>query len=142
MKKSTLDNVKFFNLKTIVEEDGNLVPIESNIDVPFSIKRVFYVYGVKDQKNRGEHSHRKTEQILICLNGKLEVLCDDGVNKKKYLLESPQQALYIPSMIWDEQNYLTANTVMLVLCNNHYNINDYIDSYDDFLKTKNIKNEK
>ena len=142
MKKSTLDNVKFFNLKTIVEEDGNLVPIESNIDVPFSIKRVFYVYGVKDQKNRGEHSHRKTEQIIICLNGKLEVLCDDGVNKKKYLLESPQQALYIPSMIWDEQNYLTNDTVMLVLCNNHYNINDYIDSYDDFLKTKNIKNEK
>lgn len=142
MKKSTLDNVKFFNLKTIVEEDGNLVPIESNIDVPFSIKRVFYVYGVKDQKNRGEHSHRKTEQIIICLNGKLEVLCDDGVNKKKYLLESPQQALYIPSMIWDEQNYLTNDTVMLVLCNNHYNINDYVDSYDDFLKTKNIKNEK
>ncbi len=139
MKKSTLDNVKFFNLKTIVEEDGNLVPIESNIDVPFSIKRVFYVYGVKDQKNRGEHSHRKTEQIIICLNGKLEVLCDDGVNKKKYLLESPQQALYIPSMIWDEQNYLTNDTVMLVLCNNHYNINDYVDSYDDFLKTKNIK---
>ena len=142
MKKSTLDNVKFFNLKTIVEEDGNLVPIESNIDVPFSIKRVFYVYGAKDQKNRGEHSHRKTEQIIICLNGKLEVLCDDGVNKKKYLLESPQQALYIPSMIWDEQNYLTNDTVMLVLCNNHYNINDYVDSYDDFLKTKNIKNEK
>ena len=142
MKKSTLDNVKFFNLKTIVEEDGNLVPIESNIDVPFSIKRVFYVYGVKDQKNRGEHSHRKTEQIIICLNGKLEVLCDDGVNKKKYLLESPQQALYIPSMIWDEQNYLTNDTVMLVLCNNHYNINDYVDRYDDFLKTKNIKNEK
>ena len=139
MKKSTLDNVKFFNLKTIVEEDGNLVPIESNIDVPFSIKRVFYVYGVKDRKNRGEHSHRKTEQIIICLNGKLEVLCDDGVNKKKYLLESPQQALYIPSMIWDEQNYLTNDTVMLVLCNNHYNINDYVDSYDDFLKTKNIK---
>ena len=73
MKKRTLDNVKFFNLKTIVEEDGNLVPIESNIDVPFSIKRVFYVYGVKDQKNRGEHSHRKTEQILICLNGNVEI---------------------------------------------------------------------
>ena len=136
MKKSTLDNVKFFNLKTIVEPDGNLVPVESNIDIPFSIKRVFYVYGVRDQNNRGEHSHHKTEQIIICLNGKLEVLCDDGVNKKKYLLESPQQALYIPAMIWDEQNYLTDDTVMLVLCNNHYNINDYIESYDDFLKIR------
>ena len=136
MKKNTLDSVKFFNLKTIVEPDGNLVPVESNIDIPFSIKRVFYVYGVRDQNNRGEHSHHKTEQIIICINGKLEVLCDDGVNKKKYLLESPQQALYIPAMIWDEQNYLTDDTVMLVLCNNHYNINDYIDSYDDFLKIR------
>ena len=66
----------------------------------------------------------KTEQIIICLNGKLEVLCDDGVNKKKYLLESPQQALYIPPMIWDEQSYLSDNTVMLVLCNTNYDIND------------------
>ena len=138
MKKNTLDSVKFFNLKTIVEPDGNLVPVESNIDIPFSIKRVFYVYGVRDQNNRGEHSHHKTEQIIICLNGKLEVLCDDGVNKKKYLLESPQQALYIPAMIWDEQNYLTDDTVMLVLCNNHYNINDYIESYDDFLKMRGL----
>ena len=136
MKKNTLDNVKFFNLKTIVEPDGNLVPVESNIDIPFSIKRVFYVYGVRDQNNRGEHAHHKTEQILVCLSGKLEVLCDDGVNKKKYLLESPQQALYIPAMIWDDQNYLTDDTVMLVLCNNHYNINDYIDNYDDFLKIR------
>ena len=136
MKKNTLDSVKFFNLKTIVEPDGNLVPVESNIDIPFSIKRVFYVYGVRDQNNRGEHAHHKTEQILVCLSGKLEVLCDDGVNKKKYLLESPQQALYIPAMIWDDQNYLTDDTVMLVLCNNHYNINDYIDNYDDFLKIR------
>ena len=136
MKKNTLDSVKFFNLKTIVEPDGNLVPVESNIDFPFSIKRVFYVYGVRDQNNRGEHAHHKTEQILVCLSGKLEVLCDDGVNKKKYLLESPQQALYIPAMIWDDQNYLTDDTVMLVLCNNHYNINDYIDNYDDFLKIR------
>ena len=132
----TLEDVKFFNLKTIVDIDGNLVPIESGIDISFEIKRVFYVYGVKDQNNRGKHSHYKTEQILICLNGKLEVLCDDGNNKKKYLLESPQQALYIPPMIWDEQNYLSDDTVMLALCNTTYDINDYIESYDDFKLSK------
>ena len=136
----TVEDVRFFNLKTIVDIDGNLVPIESGIDTTFEIKRVFYVYGVKDQNNRGKHSHYTTEQILICLNGKLEVLCDDGNNKKKYLLESPQQALYIPSMIWDEQIYLSDDTVMLALCNTTYNTDDYIENYDEFLKIKeNIK---
>ena len=133
----TVEDVRFFNLKTIVDIDGNLVPIESGIDTTFEIKRVFYVYGVKDQNNRGKHSHYTTEQILICLNGKLEVLCDDGSNKKKYLLESPQQALYIPSMIWDEQIYLSDDTVMLALCNTTYNTDDYIENYDEFLKIKN-----
>ena len=65
MKKYTLDDVKFFNLRTMVEPDGNLVPIESEVDIPFIIKRVFYVYGVKDQNDRGKHSHHKTKQILI-----------------------------------------------------------------------------
>ena len=132
----TLGDVKFFNLKTMVDTDGNLVPIESEIDVPFEIKRVFYVYGVRDQNDRGKHSHYKTEQVLICLNGKLEVSCDDGNNKKKYLLESPQQALYIPPMIWDENNYLSDDTVMLALCNTTYDINDYIESYDEFKELK------
>ena len=141
MKKITIENVNFFNLKTMVEPDGNLVPIESNIDVPFSIERVFYVYGGKDQNDRGKHSHYKTEQVLICLNGKLEVLCDDGDCKKKYLLESPQQALYIPPMIWDEQSYLSDNTVMLVLCNTNYDINDYIENYDEFKKLRKEYNE-
>ena len=137
MKKYTLDDVKFFNLRTMVEPDGNLVPIESGVNIPFIIKRVFYVYGVKDQNDRGKHSHHKTEQVLICLNGKIEVLCDDGDKKQKYLLESPQQALYIPPMIWDEQNYLTEDSVLLVLCNTNYDINDYIENYDEFKRLKN-----
>ena len=102
-KQITLEDVKFFNTRTMVEPDGNLVPIESNHDIPFPIKRVFYVYGVKNQDDRGKHSHYKTKQVLICVHGKVEVLVNDGLKEKKYLLESPQQALYIPEMIWDEQ---------------------------------------
>lgn len=132
----TLEDVKFFNLKTIVDIDGNLVPIESGIDISFEIKRVFYVYGVKDQNNRGKHSHYKTKQVLICLNGKIEVLCDDGDKKQKYLLESPQQALYIPSMIWDEQTYLTEDSVLLVLANTKYDKNDYIIDLKKFKELK------
>jgi dTDP-4-dehydrorhamnose 3,5-epimerase-like enzyme len=120
----------------MVEPDGNLVPIESNYDVPFHIKRIFYVYGVKNQDDRGKHAHYKTKQVLICLNGKVEVLVNDGVKEKKYLLESPQQALYIPEMIWDEQIYLSEDTVLLVLSNMKYEPNDYINDFNTF---KNLK---
>ena len=65
----TLDNVKLFELDTFVDLEGSLVPIESNSTMPFEVKRVFYIYGVHDQKDRGEHSHHTTEQVLICLNG-------------------------------------------------------------------------
>jgi hypothetical protein len=135
-KQITIEDVRFFNTRTIVEPDGNLVPIESNYDVPFSIKRIFYVYGVKDQNDRGKHAHYKTKQVLICLNGKIEVLVHDGKRKQKYLLESPQQALYIPEMIWDEQVYLTEDTVLLVLSDIKYLPEDYIHDFEEFKKMK------
>lgn len=132
----TIDDVKFFNLKTVVASDGNLVPIESNKDIPFEIKRVFYVYGVKNQDDRGKHSHYKTKQILICLSGKVEVMVHDGKRENRYLLESPQQALYIPEMIWDEQKYLTEDSVLLVLSNVEYIPDDYIHDFEQFKKLK------
>jgi dTDP-4-dehydrorhamnose 3,5-epimerase-like enzyme len=132
----TIDDVKFFNIKTFVAPDGNLVPIESNKDIPFEIERVFYVYGVKNQDDRGKHSHYKTKQILMCLNGKVEVMVHDGKNENRYLLESPQQALYIPEMIWDEQKYLTEDSVLLVLSNMEYTPEDYIHDFEEFKKMK------
>ena len=139
-KQITLEDVKFFNTRTMVEPDGNLVPIESNYDIPFPINRVFYVYGVKNQDDRGKHSHYKTKQVLICVHGKVEVLVNDGLKEKKYLLESPQQALYIPEMIWDEQIYLSEDTVLLVLSNMKYNPKDYIHDFETFKKIKQNEN--
>ena len=139
-KQITLEDVKFFNTRTMVEPDGNLVPIESNHDIPFPIKRVFYVYGVKNQDDRGKHSHYKTKQVLICVHGKVEVLVNDGLKEKKYLLESPQQALYIPEMIWDEQIYLSEDTVLLVLSNMKYDPKDYIHDFETFKKIKQNEN--
>ena len=139
MKKTTLDDVLFYNMRTVIEDDGNLVPIESNHDIPFDIKRVFYVYGVKDQDDRGKHSHYKTKQVLICLSGKIDVIVDDGTHRKKYRLSKPNQALYIPEMIWDEQVYESEESVLLVLANTYYETKDYVENYDDFLKTKDNK---
>lgn len=131
-----IDDVKFLDIKTIVDDNGNLVPIESGQDIPFDIERVFYVYGVRDDEKRGNHAHHKTKQILICLHGKVEVIVKDGFKERRYLLESPQQALYIPEMIWDEQVYRSEETALLVLSNTHYTPSDYIHDFDEFKSMK------
>ena len=133
----TLDDVKLFNLRNFIEPDGNLVPIESKHDIPFDMKRIFYVYGVDNQDDRGKHSHYKTKQVLICLNGEVKVVCDDGKNRQSYTLSKPNQALYIPEMIWDEQIYMSRDSVLLVLANTPYDELDYIQYYEQFVKLKN-----
>jgi len=135
---TSLSDVKLFSLKTFIEPDGNLVPIE-NSDIPFNIKRMFYVFGVKDQNDRGRHSHHTTKQVLICLQGEVKVNCDDGRNRKQWILDDPTQALYIPEMIWDEQIYNSEDSILLVLANTKYNIKDYIEDYENF---KEIKDEE
>jgi len=133
----TINDVKLLNLRTFIEPDGNLVPVESKHDIPFDIKRIFYVYGVQNQDDRGKHAHHKTKQVLICLSGEVEVICDDGVHRKKYKLTKPHQAIYIPEMIWDEQRYMSEDSVLLVLSNTYYDESDYIEDYDEFKKLKN-----
>jgi dTDP-4-dehydrorhamnose 3,5-epimerase-like enzyme len=133
---TTISDVKFFRFRKFEEEDGNLIPIESGFDVPFKVERLFYVFGVNNQNERGKHSHYTTKQVLICLGGEIEVLVDDGTNKKTYILDNKEYGLYIPEMIWDEQIYKTNDSVLLVLCNTNYDIKDYIEDYDEF---KNMK---
>ena len=132
----TLEDIKLINLSTHVEPDGNLVPIEFNKDIPFKVRRVFYVYGVHDQLDRGQHSHYNTKQVLICLNGEVEVICDDGCERKTWILNDPSNALYIPELIWDEQIYKSNDTVLLVLASTNYEVNDYIEDYDEFKELK------
>ena len=133
---NTIENVKLINLKTFIDSEGSLVPIESGLSIPFKIKRVFYVFEVHDQKDRGEHSHYKTEQVLICLSGKVKVLCDDGKDRKEWILDKPNEALYIPNLIWDEQTYIVPGSVLLVLANTGYDKSDYITDYNEFKKLK------
>jgi len=98
---TSLRDVKLYTLKTIVEPDGNLVALESNRDIPFLIKRIFYVYGVHNQNDRGEHSHYKTKQVLVPINGSVDILCDDGNERVTYHLNKKNQALYIQEQLLD-----------------------------------------
>tara|TARA_A100000172_G_C3034828_1_gene108101 strand:+ start:240 stop:671 length:432 start_codon:yes stop_codon:yes gene_type:complete len=138
-KQITVEDVQFYNMKTVVDENGNLTPIESNEALPFSIERVFYVYGVRSEELRGCHAHHNTQQLLICLNGKIQVICKDGEKERQFLLESPQQALYIPNMIWDEQLYRSEDSVLLSVCSTKYNSTDYIHCFEEFKELKGIK---
>ena len=134
---TTLDDVKKFTLKTFTEPDGKLIPIELDKDIPFEVKRMFYVYDVHAQNDRGKHSHHKTKQILIAVNGGVTVICDDGKKRRNYILNEPNKALYIPEMIWDEQVYHNESSVLLVLSNTYYDTSDYIEDYDEFKRLKN-----
>ena len=134
---TTIDDVKRFNLKFFDESDGRLAPVEFDKDVPFEVKRMFYVFGVHNQNDRGKHSHHKTKQLLISVNGSVTVVCDDGFERKEWVLDEPYKALYIPEMIWDEQIYIDHNAVLLVLANTAYEPSDYIEDYEEFKRLKN-----
>jgi len=117
-------------------KDGALLPFELDSDLPFVPKRMFYVFDTPKDSIRGKHAHHTTEQILICLSGRIDVHCRDGKSKRIYSLESPTQGLYIPSMIWDECVYTLQNSVLLVLSSTSYDPKDYITDYQQFLELK------
>ena len=134
---TTINDVKRFNLKFFDESDGRLTPVEFHKDVPFRVKRMFYVFGVHNQNDRGKHSHYETRQLLISINGAIDVKCDDGIGGvRTWKLSKPWNALYIPEMIWDEQIYTSNDSVLLVLANTLYNTSDYIEDYEEFRRLK------
>ena len=113
---------------------GQLIAIESNKDIPFEIKRVFYIYGTKKNVARAHHAHYSTKQYLICVNGSCSVTLDDGYNKQTYYLNHPSVGLLKNEMVWVEMNHFSYDCVLIVLANNFYLKDDYITDYNDFLR--------
>jgi dTDP-4-dehydrorhamnose 3,5-epimerase-like enzyme len=133
----TVEQVNVLTLSSFQDEVGALVPINLASQVPFNVKRIFYVYNVPTASSiRGEHAHYKTKQLLICLNGSVKVTCKDGKNQRVFHLQNPSQALYIPEMIWDEQEYTTKDSVLLVFSSTRYNRDDYIENWEQYLLEK------
>lgn len=111
---------------------GNLTFVESNKQVPFSIARVFYLYDVPTEADRGAHAHRTLHQFLICLAGSFDVDLDDGIEKRKVHLNRPWKGLHVPPMIWAAEVNFDPGTVCLVLASAPYDESDYIRDYDAF----------
>ena len=111
------------SLKTFTDSRGNLTVIEKII--PFDIKRIYYIYGVDDSK-RGGHRHKKAVQAAVCLRGRCEVYCDDGVNQKTFRLDSPDKCLLLMPQDWHEMLNFSEDAILMVLASEYFDENDYI----------------
>lgn len=116
------------------DERGQLVSLEEHKDIPFKIKRVYFMYDTLPGVRRGFHAHKKLEQILICIHGTCKILLDNGKEKKVVPLEKPYEGLYVSNNMWREMFDFSEDAVLLVLASELYDESDYIRDYDEFLK--------
>lgn len=116
------------------DERGMLVALEEYKDIPFEVKRVYYMYDTKGDVHRGFHAHKCLEQILVCICGSCKVLLDNGEEKKVISLEKPYEGLYVANDMWREMYDFSPDAVLLVLASDYYNEQDYIRDYDEFKK--------
>lgn len=115
------------------DERGQLVALEEFKDIPFEIKRVYYMYDTGEDIRRGYHAHRNLEQILICIHGSCKVLLDNGKERKKVYLEKPYEGLYVSNDMWREMYDFSPDAVLLVLASDYYMEEDYIRDYQQFI---------
>ena len=116
------------------DDRGMLVALEEFKDIPFEIKRVYYMYDTKEGVHRGFHAHKNLQQILICIHGSCKVLLDYGSEKKIVSLEKPYEGLYVSNNMWREMYDFSPDAVLMVLASEIYKEEDYIREYDSFLK--------
>lgn len=115
------------------DERGQLVALEEGADIPFAIKRVYYMYDTTLGVVRGSHAHKNLQQILICIHGSCKIRLDNGTEKKIVPLERPYEGLYVANDMWREMYDFSPDAVLMVLASEPYDESDYIRNYDDFL---------
>ncbi len=135
------EHYKIIELPEMGDERGNLVIIEGNRDIPFEIKRVFYMYGTDSKMVRGSHANRKSEFVLINVAGSTKIKIDDGFSTAIVELNKPRMGIYIPAMLWKDMFDFSDDSVLLVLSNEHYDDSEYIRNYDEYKKIISEKNE-
>ncbi len=121
-------------LKSFEDHRGSLLPLEFE-NLPFEPKRIFIVNNVPLNDIRGNHSHYETKQLLICINGTVDVILHDGFSETIYSLTKNQQIL-IPELVWDSQKFTSENSEIIVLCSTNFNLDDYIFDFEKFKKIK------
>lgn len=123
------------------DERGNLVVIEGNQDIPFQIKRIFYMYGSDPDVIRGQHANRHSSFVLVNVSGTSKVRITDGKEEIIVVLDKPRMGVYIPPMYWKDMYDFSSDSVLLVLSDEHYDGTEYIRDYSEYLKEVGIVNE-
>ena len=129
------DKVKIIDLPKIEDPRGNLTFIEENNHIPFSIKRIFWIYDVPGGEVRGGHAYKKNKEFIIALSGSFDVVISNGSNRKKISLNRSYYGLYVPAMLWRHLENFSTNSLCLILASEKYNEKDYIRNIDEYKKS-------
>lgn len=137
------EQYKLIEFVDLGDERGNLVVIEGEgIDIPFDIKRVFYIYGSDSSVVRGQHANRETEFLLVNVSGTSKVKVDNGKESEIIELNKPRMGLYLSAMLWKDMYDFSEDSVLLVLANTHYDAQEYIRDYDEYISIVKGNEEK
>lgn len=133
---ATVKDVKIIELPKFLDARGNLSFAEQNNQIPFEIKRTYWIYDVPGGEARGGHAFRENQEFVIALSGAFDVVVDDGSEKKTFTLNRSYYGLFVPAGLWREMENFSTNSLALEFGSEHYNEDDYIREYGDFLKLK------
>lgn len=132
MKTASVFDCSIVMLPRIKNRAGNITPVHNSKDLPFDVKRVFYLYDIPGGESRGAHAHKQCHQFLIAASGSFEVLLDDGRTQRLMQLNRPYQGLHIPPMIWASEINFSSGSICLVLASHLFDAADYIRDYEVF----------
>jgi hypothetical protein len=136
MKNSRVNDCKIIQLSKIHNRAGNITIIENNLDIPFEVKRIYYLYDIPSNETRGGHAHKELFQLVIGASGSFNINLNDGINDKTVFLNRPDFGLLIVPGIWRDLSDFSSGSVCLVFASEIYSENDYIRDYDEFLTLK------
>ncbi|MEZ9999884.1 FdtA/QdtA family cupin domain-containing protein [Vibrio lentus] len=125
--------INIIELKLLGDERGNLVALEEGEDIPFRIKRSYYIFNTKEGIARGFHAHKELQQVAVCVSGSCQMIMDDGSKRASIKLNSPTKGIFIDKMQWHEMHDFTKDCILLVLASDKYQESDYIRNYEEFL---------
>ena len=127
------DLIKLIDFPLHGDDRGALIALESKKNIPFEIKRVYYIFNTQTGVSRGFHAHKKLQQMAICLKGSCRFIMDNGLTKENVILDSPNQGIFIDAMEWHEMHDFSDDCILIVLASDIYNEVDYLRNYNDFL---------
>lgn len=127
-------NCKLINLKYFDDKNSTLIAIEKQVNCPFEVKRIFYIFDIPKNTIRGEHANLNSEFFFIALKGECKIKIDNGKEQKNFILNNPKQGLYMDKMLWKQMYDFSKDCILLVLSNTLYDTNEYIRDYNEFLK--------